>query len=469
MSLEHQRAALEELQVIERALTDRIIRNPEICPYYLDDDKPLLKGKKRSFREILLQQHEMERFIDNYKRQKVSLDTVRNSTGQDDLKELQDKTFELQKFDQLFNKLKQKDSDGVVNGLQHIYSLKSSGINILSEVGADIDLSSMFSGEEYFGKYIDLISLHEQWLNLSIDKFNYVKYLEIFDKFDQQRLKKGDDYIKYLEDLSNYLMGYIKRTKPLFDLAKHIDQIESDFSEIQESNSLFCESCNKNFAKQTVYDAHLTGKKHLKNVQRAHTTQQKTNYKFIEYQITQLVKIIEKERQESKLNTERRKALTERERLIELDQLAKDEQLSDSDDEQQHEENTDYNSLYNPMNLPLGPDGHPIPHWLYKLHGLDIEYTCEICSNFSYQGRRAFDKHFLESKHIHGLKCLGITKPTLFKNITKIEEAQNLWQKIRKDEKIRESEKENAVEVEDEQGNVMSEKVYNDLKKQGLL
>ncbi|ONH65105.1 Pre-mRNA-splicing factor sap61 [Cyberlindnera fabianii] len=460
MSLEHQRAALEELHVIERALTDRIIHMSFITLMMIN---LLLKGKKRSFREILLQQHEMERFIDNYKRQKVSLDTVRNSTGQDDLKELQDKTFELQKFDQLFNKLKQKDSDGVVNGLQHIYSLKSSsGINILSEVGADIDLSSMFSGEEYFGKYIDLISLHEQWLNLSIDKFNYVKYLEIFDKFDQQRLKKGDDYIKYLEDLSNYLMGYIKRTKPLFDLAKHIDQIKSDFSEIQESNSLFCESCNKNFAKQTVYDAHLTGKKHLKNVQRAHTTQQKTNYKFIEYQITQL-------NVKNQSLTQREKALTERERLIELDQLAKDEQLSDSDDEQQHEENTDYNSLYNPMNLPLGPDGHPIPHWLYKLHGLDIEYTCEICSNFSYQGRRAFDKHFLESKHIHGLKCLGITKPTLFKNITKIEEAQNLWQKIRKDEKIRESEKENAVEVEDEQGNVMSEKVYNDLKKQGLL
>lgn len=29
--------------------------------------------------------------------------------------------------------------------------------------------------------------------------------------------------------------------------------------------------------------------------------------------------------------------------------------------------------LYNPLNLPLGWDGKPIPYWLYKLHGLGVE------------------------------------------------------------------------------------------------
>ncbi len=29
--------------------------------------------------------------------------------------------------------------------------------------------------------------------------------------------------------------------------------------------------------------------------------------------------------------------------------------------------------LYNPLNLPLGWDGKPIPFWLYKLHGLGVE------------------------------------------------------------------------------------------------
>ena len=38
--------------------------------------------------------------------------------------------------------------------------------------------------------------------------------------------------------------------------------------------------------------------------------------------------------------------------------------------------------IYNPKNLPLGWDGRPIPYWLYKLHGLDVAFTCEICGSF---------------------------------------------------------------------------------------
>ena len=35
--------------------------------------------------------------------------------------------------------------------------------------------------------------------------------------------------------------------------------------------------------------------------------------------------------------------------------------------------------MYNPLKLPLGWDGKPIPYWLYKLHGLNLEFKCEIC------------------------------------------------------------------------------------------
>jgi splicing factor 3A subunit 3 len=50
--------------------------------------------------------------------------------------------------------------------------------------------------------------------------------------------------------------------------------------------------------------------------------------------------------------------------------------------------------IYNPLKLPLGWDGKPIPYWLYKLHGLNQEFKCEICGNYSYWGRRAYEKHF---------------------------------------------------------------------------
>jgi len=36
----------------------------------------------------------------------------------------------------------------------------------------------------------------------------------------------------------------------------------------------------------------------------------------------------------------------------------------------------------------------PIPYWLYKLHGLNISYNCEICGNFTYKGPKAFQRHF---------------------------------------------------------------------------
>lgn len=39
--------------------------------------------------------------------------------------------------------------------------------------------------------------------------------------------------------------------------------------------------------------------------------------------------------------------------------------------------------IYNPLKLPLGWDGKPIPYWLYKLHGLNLEFKCEICGELA--------------------------------------------------------------------------------------
>ena len=56
--------------------------------------------------------------------------------------------------------------------------------------------------------------------------------------------------------------------------------------------------------------------------------------------------------------------------------------------EEEEEEDEDEKPIYNPLNLPLGWDGKPIPYWLYKQYGLDKEYKCEICGNQSYWGRK---------------------------------------------------------------------------------
>jgi len=125
--------------------------------------------------------------------------------------------------------------------------------------------------------------------------------------------------------------------------------------------------------------------------------------------------------------------------------------------------------IYNPLNLPLGWDGKPIPFWLYKLHGLGIEYKCEICGNYSYWGRRAFERHFQEWRHAFGMRCLKIPNTSHFKEITKIEEAITLYEKLKKDADEQTFRPDADVECEDIQGNVMSQKAFEDLRRQGLV
>ena len=125
--------------------------------------------------------------------------------------------------------------------------------------------------------------------------------------------------------------------------------------------------------------------------------------------------------------------------------------------------------IYNPKGVPLGWDGKPIPYWLFKLHGLNHFYPCEICGNESYRGRRNFEKHFTEAKHSYGMKCLGIPNTKHFHGVTKIDDAQKLWAKLQStvNKDIFDGAKEE--EYEDSHGNILSRATYEDLARQGLL
>lgn len=175
------------------------------------------------------------------------------------------------------------------------------------------------------------------------------------------------------------------------------------------------------------------------------------------------------EREATKHDVVRRQGLTERERRAEMEDLmAEQENGAEGRGGDQSDDEDD--RISNPLNVPLGWDGKPIPYWLYKLHGLGVEYPCEICGNYVYMGRRAFDKHFGEATHIYGLKCLGITSNTnLFREITRIDQAMRLWEKLEKERKRERDSRDNVVQMEDAEGNVMPERVYYDLQKQGIL
>lgn len=182
---------------------------------------------------------------------------------------------------------------------------------------------------------------------------------------------------------------------------------------------------------------------------------------LIEAQVYKLSELLSDQKKATKENVQRKQARTSGERD------ASDEEASDSESDQEAEGDSDV--IYNPKNLPLGWDGKPIPYWLYKLHGLNITYSCEICGNATYKGPKAFQRHFAEWRHAHGMRCLGIPNTAHFANVTSIEDAIKLWNKL-KDEKMREKFQPSIEEeYEDSEGRVVNKKTYEDLKRQGLL
>lgn len=498
-SLESARSFLEELQTIESAIATRFQRNPDLFPKYDKTDAinhKIFKNKKtRGYKHNLLQSLEISRMIDHYfkLRENLSADFKQHSAATEEKNNASSVEFGLDQFDQLYQQQQQQqqiDDTDHVRSLRSLYSMRSTPTNILSEFASNISLGPLFSGEESLGKYLDLIKFHEDWLNLNNEKLSYVKWLDIIDQFQKYDLIKGRDdrnklYLKYLVELNDYLIGFVERVKPLFDIQGFLKNIEQEQQQQQQNqeptDALYCKYCRKTFSKDTVFQGHLSGKKHLKFVE---NFKDDKDYKFWEHQIQQIFQtILQEHLVTTKLNTERKRALTEREKEIEIRELEKDEPFSDIDSDSEsslttfqsitegavstHDEDDHYDN--NPMNLPLGPDGQPIPFWLYKLQGLGKEYQCEICGNDIYKGRKAFNSHFTNARHAHGLRCLGIEPSSVFKDIVKMDEAVNLWESMRNGKKKEGLIKEESVQVEDASGNVMSAKVYNDLKNQGLL
>merc|ERR1712224_617263 len=121
--------------------------------------------------------------------------------------------------------------------------------------------------------------------------------------------------------------------------------------------------------------------------------------------------------------------------------------------------------LKNPLKLPMGPDDKPIPYWLYKLHGLNRKFECEICGNRVYEGRRAFEKHFQESYHQQGMHALSIDNTKIFFELTKIRDVVKLWHIVKSKQQGFVS----VQEFEDFDGNVYDTETYTLLKKQGIV
>ncbi|XP_005098228.1 splicing factor 3A subunit 3 [Aplysia californica] len=376
-----------------------------------------------------------------------------------------------------------------------------------------------FTDEEGYGKYLDLHKCYEQYLNLKgVEKIDYINFLSTFDHlYDIPKDRKNAAYREYLVFLLDYLGEYMSKIKPLTDLSDEVEQVQSEFDKIW-SEGMFPGWPKEATGALTHSGAHLDlsafsspeelaslGLDRLKSalmalgVKCGGTLEQRAQRLFgtkgknleeldpslfakskpgkagkvgknkdsekqreialLEAQVYRLSELLSEQRSATRDNVQRKQAQTGEER-----EESDDEKYEESDSDDEGED-----APYNPKGLPTGWDGKPIPYWLYKLHGLNLTYNCEICGNHPYKGPKAFQRHFAESRHALGMRCLGIPNTAHFANVTSIEDALALWTRIKSGKEAERFKADTEEEYEDSQGNIINKKMYTLLKKEGIL
>jgi splicing factor 3A subunit 3 len=376
-----------------------------------------------------------------------------------------------------------------------------------------------FSDEEGYGRFLDMNECFQLFCNIkSIPKTNYLSYLSSFDKMYEipKSVKNTSDYRNYIQSLHDYLYDFLSRIKPLLPLDEILDKYELEqkrqyeigafpgwpkdtapslshsgadldltgFSSAEELASLGLDrlksalmakgmKCGGTLEQRAarLWASRGIDAKDLpaellassKKSSSSSTDQEKNQaIAMLEARVYKLSELLTDQKAATIENVQRKQALTAGERDDSEDEISDMEnENGDNDDESE--------VIYNPKNLPLGWDGKPIPYWLYKLHGLNITYTCEICGNATYRGPKAFQRHFAEWRHAHGMRCLQIPNTAHFANVTSIEDAMKLWNKLKEEKAKAKFQPLAEEEYEDSEGRVVNKKTYEDLKRQGLL
>jgi splicing factor 3A subunit 3 len=319
-----------------------------------------------------------------------------------------------------------------------------------------------FTAAECVGACLDLHEFYRCFLNLPSSKtrtrkrdlaqfaatsLDYLGYLSVFDKFDDD---DDDDhaydqvYRDYVLELRDYLVDFVRRTRPLFDVERFASQVSDAAGDDDAAASppLFCNACQRTFAKSVTFEAHLAGKRHVRAAKRAQARaeqrRQLRNAKATIAALAQQQHLVDAV-EATRIDVQKRQS-----RLPTTS--ANDGQLSDasssdsgSDDDgdlparhvEADEEQLKQMLAESAERQYVADDGTPVPAWLYRKEGMRHEYQCEICSNETYRGHKSFERHFSQALHARGLRALGIPNTSEFHHITRIEDAMRIHAAIK--------------------------------------
>ncbi|WVR03823.1 hypothetical protein IAU60_000819 [Kwoniella sp. DSM 27419] len=515
--IETQRQTHEEIERYEQALADILLQNPTAQKNITRRDRKAAEVLDRvgKLRTELVDLYEDVPGLRPRELQLLSAPPA----GEDDLAEFYVRYNKIKDFHQrnpgLSSRQFTNELDELVNG-DGVQTIHVEG----DEEPTIIDpLDGIFTSSESYGRHLDVSLPHSQYLNLrGATRLSYIAYLDLLKSGRVERTldlkeKTTAGYLEYVQTLYNYLVSFFERALPLVDIHAQLKRQEEDFKAAWEAGQvegwapesstrakaqpstgegIWCKYCQKNYSKQTVYDAHLKSEKHKKKEREGKTAADPSQANGspapgaagsssshrdkllpparLTYMIVALLNYppIPQVLTDTRSEVERRMALTAREREAEIEEAEEAPVVPVDLGNDEEEEEDDDGKIYNPLKLPLGFDGKPIPFWLWKLHGLGVTFDCEVCQS-SISGMRQFQKHFSESKHTFGLRALGVPPGKHWHGLTKINDVLALADKLKREGRAELAHMDKAEEFEDDEGNVYDKKTYFDLKKQGLL
>lgn len=329
------------------------------------------------------------------------------------------------------------------------------------------------------------------------------------------------EYLALLQEFSNYLSSFISRSKPLMDINSLESETRATFTqswedktyapvfEKLESNTfgsgmdidgqgegeeeekknrsgwlmpwemahlqagatsgpvvtLYCACCDMTMAKDTVWKGHVGSKKHVKSLQKYEEHVKQVSW--LEEWVHVLLDTVNVALEATKDDLEKKLARLPGEAAF----MGRDDQNDGEDDDFDADDSDDEGGMkvrrrMMKKNYPIGPDGNPLPFWLYRLQGLSHEFKCQICGNASYFGRKAFERHFADTRHAYGLKCLGIENSRDYFEITSIDKVIALHKHLVSQRTKGRWDAGTMQEFEDESGAVLDKATYDLLAKQ---
>jgi splicing factor 3A subunit 3 len=207
--LERTRALYEAAELSEQAIVEQLNSKPN--------------GQKAK----VWQQHKLRKLMES-----ISADSRLVSEFFDDVNGVCRAEVQQMKGSQMFDTFY-----SAVNSTQEYYA-RFPHLNIPSEgtVLPEPEVSVAFSGEEVFGKYLDLHRFFVQFSNLpglqaAQEELDYIQYLDKFSSFFyiKEQAKNTKQYRAYVHELSEYLTDFFKRVQPLVNHQEIVETLRAEF------------------------------------------------------------------------------------------------------------------------------------------------------------------------------------------------------------------------------------------------